>query len=239
MCQERVGVQVKSLVNFVLKNKLAVWLLTLIIAASGIYSASKMKMESLPNISIPYLIVVGVYPGAAPEQVMDELSIPFEKAVEFLDDVKAVYSTSSSNVSQLQIEYEYGVDMEEKKRQLESAIGNVKLPEIVQEPTIMAISMNMMPVVALSVSSTSEDIVELTSTVEDILLPKIEKLDGVADATINGQHIEQITLKYDEEKMATLGLTEDTVKQMVQASDLALSLGLYEFTDGTGSICRW
>ena len=226
----------KSLVNFVLKNKLAVWLLTLIIAASGIYSASKMKMESLPNISIPYLIVVGVYPGATPEQVMDELSIPFEKAVEFLDDVKAVYSTSSSNVAQLQIEYDYGVDMDEKKRQLESALDNVTLPEGVQEPTIMAISMNMMPVVALSVSSTSEDIVELTSTVEDILLPKIEKLDGVADATINGQHIEQVTLEYDIEKMAALGLTEDTVKQMVQASDLALSLGLYEFTVGEQAV---
>ncbi len=226
----------KSLVNFVLKNKLAVWLLTLIIAASGIYSASKMKMESMPNISIPYLIVMGVYPGATPEQVMDELSIPFEKAVEFLDDVKAVYSTSSSSVSQLQIEYEYGVDMDEKKRQLESALDNVTLPERVEEPTIMAISMNMMPVVALSVSSTEEDIVELTSTVEDIILPKIEKLDGVASATINGQHIEQVTLKYDEEKMAALGLTEDTVKQMVQASDMALSLGLYEFTVGEQAV---
>lgn len=51
----------------------------------------------------------------------------------------------------------------------------MKLPEGAQEPTIMAISMNMMPVVALSVSSSDEDIVELTSTVEDILLPKIEK----------------------------------------------------------------
>ncbi|WP_449444287.1 efflux RND transporter permease subunit, partial [Ureibacillus acetophenoni] len=214
----------KSLVNFVLKNKLAVWLLTLIIAGSGIYSATKMKMESIPNISIPYLIVVGVYPGATPEQVMDELSIPFEKAVELLEDVKAVYSTSSSNVSQVQIEYEYGVDMDEKKRQLESALDKVTLPEGVEEPTIMAISMNMMPVVALSVSSTEEDIVELTSTVEDIILPKIEKIDGVASATINGQHIEQITLEYDEEKMAALGLTEDSVKQMVQASDLALSL---------------
>lgn len=225
-----------SLVNFVLKNKLAVWLLTLIIAGSGIYSATKMKMESLPNISIPYLIVVGVYPGATPEQVMDELSIPFEKSIELLEDVKAVYSTSSSNVSQVQIEYDYGVDMDEKKRQLESALDNVPLPEGVEEPTIMAISMNMMPVVALSVSSTEEDIVELTSTVEDIILPKIEKLDGVASATITGQHIEQVTLEYDEEKMAALGLTEDTVKQMVQASDLALSLGLYEFTVGEQAI---
>ena len=146
----------KGLVNFVLKNKLAVWLLTIIIVFSGIYSASRMKMESIPDISIPFLIVMGVYPGATPEQVMEELSIPYEKAVESLGDVKAVYSTSSSNVAQVQVEYEYGVDMDEKKRQLESALDNVSLPEGAQEPTIMAISMNMMPVLALSVGSETE-----------------------------------------------------------------------------------
>ncbi len=228
--------KVKGLVNFVLKNKLAVWLLTIIITVSGIYSGTRMKMESIPDISIPYLIVMGVYPGATPEQVMNELSIPYEKSIESLEDVKAVYSTSSSNIAQVQVEYDYGIDMDEKKRQLESALDNVKLPEGAQEPTIMAISMNMMPVVALSVSSSDEDIVELTSTVEDILLPKIEKIDGVASATITGQHIEQVSFKYDEEKMAALGLTEDAVKQMIQASDMALSLGLYEFTVGEQAV---
>lgn len=234
--QTKVGVIVKGLVNFVLKNKLAVWLLTIIITVSGIYSGTRMKMESIPDISIPYLIVMGVYPGATPEQVMDDVSIPFEKAVESLEDVKAVYSTSSSNVAQVQVEYEYGVDMDEKKRQLESALDNVVLPEGAQEPTIMAISMNMMPVVALSVSSSEEDIVDLTSTVENILLPKIEKIDGVASATITGQHIEQISFTYDTAKMEALGLTEDTVKQMIQASDMAISLGLYDFVVGEQAV---
>lgn len=226
----------KGLVNFVLKNKLAVWLLTIIITVSGIYSGTRMKMESIPDISIPYLIVMGVYPGATPEQVMNELSIPFEKSIESLEDVKAVYSTSSSNVAQVQVEYDYGIDMDEKKRQLEAALDNLKLPEGAQEPTIMAISMNMMPVVALSVSSSKEDIVDLTSTVEEVLLPKIEKIDGVASATITGQHIEQVSFKYDEEKMAALGLTEETVKQMIQASDMSLSLGLYQFTVGEQAV---
>ncbi|MEK4385878.1 efflux RND transporter permease subunit [Solibacillus sp. FSL W7-1464] len=226
----------KGLVNFVLKNKLAVWLLTIIIVFSGIYSSTRMKMESIPDISIPFLIVMGVYPGATPEQVMDDLSIPYEKAVESLEDVKAVYSTSSSNVSQVQVEYEYGVDMDEKKRQLEAALDNIELPEGAQEPSIMAISMNMMPVIALSVSSSDEDIVELTSTVEKTILPKLNKIDGVASATVTGQHLEEVAFTYDEEKMAQLGLTEDSVKQMIQASDLAVSLGLYEFEEGEQAV---
>src|SRR5690606_3728058 len=155
-----------------------------------------------PDISIPYLMVMGVYPGATPEQVMEEVSVPIERAVENLDHVKSVYSNSYSNMSSIQVEYDYGIDMDEAKRELASAMDSLTLPEGAQEPVITAISMNMMPVVALSVSSTTEDIVELTSTVEDILLPKIEKIDGVASATISGQHIEEVELTYDEEKMA-------------------------------------
>ncbi|MFS0820854.1 efflux RND transporter permease subunit [Bacillus sp. 1P02SD] len=226
----------RGIANFVLKNKLAVWLLTIIITVSGIYSGTQMKTETIPDISIPFLMVMDVYPGATPEQVMEDVSMPIEKAVEGLDGVKSVYSNSYSNMANIQVEYDYGEDMEEAKRALQSALDAVSLPESAQEPVITAISMNMMPVVALSVSSTTEDIVELTSTVEDVLLPKIEKLDGVGSATITGQHIEEVQLTYNKEKMAKFDLTEDTAKQMIQASDMAVSLGLFEFEEGEQAV---
>jgi multidrug efflux pump subunit AcrB len=226
----------KGLVNFVLMNKLAVWLLTIIITVSGIYSGTRMNMETIPDVSIPYLMVMDVYPGATPEKVMEDVSMPIEKAVEGLEDVKAVYSNSYSNMSNIQVEYEYGIDMDEAKRELQSALDTVNLPEAAQEPTVTAISMNMMPVTALSVSSTKEDIVELTSTVEEIVLPKIEKIDGVASAKITGQHIEEVDLTYNKAKMSEFGLTEEKVKEMIQASNMAVSLGLYEFEEGEEAV---
>ncbi len=226
----------QGFVRFVLKNKFAVWLLTLIVTFAGIYSTTQMKMESIPDISIPYLIVSGVYPGAAPEQVMEEVSIPVEQAVESLEDVKAVYSNSSSNVSQIQIEYDYGVDMDEKKRELESAVDGVNLPEEVETPSIMSIGLNMFPVVALSVSSETESIVELTDRVQTAILPEIEKIDGVASATVTGQHVEEVHLTYDEEAMAVREVTEEDIQQMIEASNIALSLGLREFEEGEEAV---
>jgi HAE1 family hydrophobic/amphiphilic exporter-1 len=195
-----------------------------------------MKTETIPDISIPFLMVSDVYPGATPEQVMNDISMPIEKAVEGLDHVKSVYSNSYSNMASIQVEYEYGIDMDEAKRELKSALDTVKLPEGAQEPTTSAISMNMMPVVALSVSSSKEDIVDLTSTVEESLLPKIEKLDGVASATITGQHIDEVDLTYNKTKMDELGLTEDKVKEIIQASNMSVSLGLYEFKEGEQAV---
>ncbi len=226
----------KGIVNFVMKNKLAVWLLTIIVTAGGIYAGTQMKTESIPDISIPYLMVMDVYPGATAEQVMDDVTIPLERAIEDLEDVKNLYSTSSASLSNIQIEYEYGVDMDEKRRQLQDVVENVTLPEDAQEPSITAISMDMMPVVALSISSETEDIVELTSTVTNVILPKIEKLDGVASATMTGQHVEEVQLTFDQTTLEELDLTEDSVKDIIQASDLDVSLGLYEFTEGEQAV---
>src|SRR5699024_9592726 len=154
----------------------------------GMYSGTKMKTETIPDISIPFLMVNDVYPGATPEQVMEDVSIPLEKMAENLDYVKAVYSNSYANMSSIQIEYEYGIDMDEAKRNLRSALDDIALPEDAENPVVTEINMNMMPVIALSVSSDTEDIIELTSTVEEIILPKLQKLDGVSSASITGQH---------------------------------------------------
>ncbi len=226
----------RGFVNFTIRNKLAVWLLTLIVLGSGIYSSTQMKTETIPDINIPFLMVMSVYPGATPEQVMEDVSIPLEKTIENLEGVKAVYSNSYSNLASLQVEYDYEQDMAEAKRELQSSFENITLPDSAQEPMITAISFNMMPILALSISSETEDIVSLTATVEEVLLPKIEKINGVASASMTGHHIEEIELTYDEAKMASLGVSEETVKQMIQASNMGVSLGLFQFAEAEQAI---
>lgn len=57
----------KGIINFSLNNKFAIWILTVIVAAAGLYSGLAMKQETIPNINIPFLSVTAVYPGAAPK----------------------------------------------------------------------------------------------------------------------------------------------------------------------------
>ena len=63
----------KSIVNFVMKNKLAVWLLTFIITAAGLYSGTQMKLETIPDITIPIVSVTTILPGATPDQVATDI----------------------------------------------------------------------------------------------------------------------------------------------------------------------
>ncbi|MBK3495407.1 efflux RND transporter permease subunit [Viridibacillus sp. YIM B01967] len=225
-----------STIKFMLKNKLAVWLLTIILAVAGVYAGLKMKLETIPDISIPIVTVMTVYPGATPEQVTDDISIPFEKAVNNLKSVKSVSSNSFQNASSIQIEFEYGADMKEAADNVKEAIAKIDLPDTAQAPTIDRVNINAFPVVALSVSDKNETIEELTKTVENYFVPKMEAIDGVSSVAVTGQQVEKVQLTYDPKKLAQYGLDEATIKQYIQAMDLTVPLGMFQFKDAEQSV---
>ena len=230
------GVLMKSIVNFVMKNKLAVWILTFIITAAGLYSGSKMNLETIPDITIPIVSVTTIYPGATPEQVAKDLSEPLEKAVSGLSGVASVSSTSYQNASSLQIEFDYGTDMEKAEGEVEDALANIALPDGAMDPNIGRISINAFPILAISVSDDESNLEELTKKVVDTLVPRIDAIEGVSSAAISGQQIEEISLKFDHEKMASLNLDENTVKMIVKGSDVTMPLGLFQFSDEEQSV---
>ncbi|OAH54808.1 MULTISPECIES: efflux RND transporter permease subunit [Bacillaceae] len=225
-----------GLIHFVLKNKFAVWLMTIIITAAGLYSGLSMKLETIPNITPPIVTVMTVYPGATPEEVADSVSEPIEKQLQNLNGVKVVSSTSYQNASSVQVEYTFSTDMEKAEQEAKEALADVDFPENVQEPDVSRLSINAFPVMALSISDESLTLRELTTTVEEEILPEIEGVEGVASVQISGQQVEEATLVFNQEKLAQLQLDEETVKQMIQASNMKAPLGLFTFGNTEKSV---
>ncbi|MGG3451696.1 efflux RND transporter permease subunit [Domibacillus aminovorans] len=225
-----------GLIHFVLKNKFAVWLMTIIITAAGLYSGLSMKLETIPNITPPIVTVMTVYPGATPEEVADSVSEPIEKQLQNLNGVKVVSSTSYQNASSVQVEYTFSTDMEKAEQEAKEALADVDFPENVQEPDVSRLSINAFPVMALSISDESLTLRELTTTVEEEILLEIEGVEGVASVQISGQQVEEATLVFNQEKLAQLQLDEETVKQMIQASNMKAPLGLFTFGNTEKSV---
>lgn len=219
----------KSLINFSLRNKFAIWLLTIIIVFAGLYSGLTMKQETLPNISIPYLSVTTIYPGAAPEGVVNDVSKPLEQKLRNVDGVKTITSTSLENASSIQIEFDYGANLDNATAAVREALNEVSLPDNVQKPSISRFSLSSMPVVSLSLSNgDSEDLEELTRIAENDIRPAMEDVEGVASVQISGQFVKEVSLKFNQDKLNQYGLTEDTVKGIIQGSSLRVPLGLFE-----------
>ncbi|HEY8530561.1 MAG TPA: efflux RND transporter permease subunit [Paenibacillaceae bacterium] len=217
----------RSVIRFSLDNKFALLLMTLIVAAAGIYSGLNMKRESIPDISLPYLSVTTVYPGASPETVVERVTAPLEQRLKSVRSVENIMSTSMENASNLIIEFDYGTDMDRATNEVREAISDVRLPEEAEEPRIARFSFNSIPVISLSASADGMSMEELTRLVEEAIRPALEGIEGVASVQVSGQHVKEVRLRYDEAKMAELGLSRDTVEAFVQASTLKAPLGLF------------
>lgn len=226
----------KKIIQFSLKNKFAVWLLTIIITIAGLYSGMNMKLETIPNISTPLVSVMTIYPGATPEQVADKITEPIEKRVENLDGVSVVSSSSFQNASSIQIEYDFSKDMEKAQNEVKEALSNLELPDGVEEPKVSRMSFSAIPVMSLSITNTDQSLAELTKTAEEEIVPELEGIEGVSTVVISGQQVNEVQLKFNETKLKQFGLAEETVKNLIKASDVTFPLGLYTFKDTQKSV---
>ncbi|MDO7906486.1 efflux RND transporter permease subunit [Paenibacillus sp. JX-17] len=219
----------KSIINFSLNNKFAIWILTIIIAFAGLYSGFAMKQETIPNIDVPFLSVSAVYPGAAPEGVVKDVTEPLEKKLGNIDGVKQVQSTSMENASNITLEFDYGTNLDNATATVREALNDVTLPDGVQKPQITRFSLSSFPVISLSLSDNkNQNLENLTRITENDIQPALEDITGVASVQVSGQYMKEVQLTFDQAKMKELGLTEDTVKGVVQGSAVRAPLGLFE-----------
>jgi len=218
----------KGVIRFSLNNKFALWIMTIIVIVAGLYSGFNMKMEMLPDINVPVLTVNTIYPGAAPEEIVEKVTEPLERRVRNLNGVTGVSSTSMENFSSIVIEYNYKKDMTEAANEAKEALSNISMPEGAQKPDVSRISLNMIPALSLSVTGDGMSLEDLSKVVENHVLPELQGLDGVASVQLSGQHVREALLTFDTAKMQSLGLSESTVRGIIQGSAIKVPLGLFE-----------
>nr|WP_317852882.1 efflux RND transporter permease subunit [Mammaliicoccus sp. Marseille-Q6498] len=227
---------VKKMIKFSLNNKFAILLMTLIILLGGIYSAFKMKLELLPDVTTPVITITTPYPGATPENVLDKVTKPVEKEVQNLEGVQNVSSQSLENASAITLEYTYQTDMDKAETELRKKLEALKLPEGVQDPDMSRMSMYSFPVVSYSISDKDNDLEKATKQMQSNLIPKLEKVDGVQSASLSGQTLEEVNLEFDQNELTKRGMTEDQVLQYIDGATKESPLGLYTFGDNLKSI---
>ncbi|UOQ95208.1 efflux RND transporter permease subunit [Halobacillus shinanisalinarum] len=226
----------KQIINFSMNNKFAVWLMTIIITIAGLYSGLNMKLETIPDIEPPIITVSTVYPGATPEEVAENISEPLEQQVGNLSGVKTVSSTSYQNASSLQLEYGFDKNLDEAEDELKDAVSQVELPDSAEDPSVSRLNFNAFPVVSLSVINGEQSLDELTTTVEDKIVPALEGLEGVADVQVSGQQIQEVRIDFDEGALEERGMDSETIMNLIKGSDVSFPLGLYTFDDTQKSV---
>ena len=214
-----------SMTKFVLRRPVTTFLVVITLIFFGFMNFSTMKMELLPNMNFPYLIVTTTYPGASPEDVDELLTKPVEEEVSLLSDVKQIQSLSNENFSMVIIRYNYGTNMTKAYDSLKKKMDAIKssLPEDAKDISIMEVDINARPGMVLSINNKSES--QLYNYVENSIKPEFEKLSTVASLSLSGGQESYVKVELSAEKLQQYHLTIEQVVGMMQAAKFTYPAG--------------
>ncbi|HDJ6914970.1 TPA: efflux RND transporter permease subunit [Staphylococcus aureus] len=227
---------IKKLLQFSLGNKFAIFLMVVLVVLGGVYASAKLKLELLPNVQNPVISVTTTMPGATPQSTQDEISSKIDNQVRSLAYVKNVKTQSIQNASIVTVEYENNTDMDKAEEQLKKEIDKIKFKDEVGQPELRRNSMDAFPVLAYSFSNKENDLKKVTKVLNEQLIPKLQTVDGVQNAQLNGQTNREITLKFKQNELEKYGLTADDVENYLKTATRTTPLGLFQFGDKDKSI---
>lgn len=201
-------------------------MLMMIIVVLGAVSFSKLPIDLYPKMELPYAMVMIQYPNAAPTEIESMVTKPVEAQIATVENIKAIYSYSMEGSSIVLCEFANGTDMDFASLNMREKVDLISdyLPDNASEPMFLTMDPTLMPVSQLYVSG-DMSLEELNSMVDDEILPALERSEGVAAASSFGGTEKEISVKFDQERLAGYGLTLTDISRMLAAENISLPSG--------------
>ncbi len=207
----------------------SVIMITLAVVIIGVISLFNLPIDLLPEIEVPIAIVSTSYGSVGPTEIEELITKPLESSISTVSNIEQVSSMSSEGNSVVIAEFSQGTDMEFASLEMREKVDLIKgvLPSDAQDPTVLKIDPNATPIVELSITKTDgqDDLLELQNIGEDTVKSRLERIAGVASATISGGYEDQVEIVTNQEQLRGYGLTEDMIVQTLQSENLNLPAG--------------
>ena len=197
----------------------------IIVLVSGIFAYRSMQVELFPQIEFPLVTVFITYPSADPETVVRDVTGPIERAIAGADGIENIQSNSSEGRAAIFASYRYGTDMAAAETHVQNAVNSLTLPVGVEDPLVGRFNPEEIPVIQFGVVS-ERPVSEVQSLVEDLLLPEIEKLDGVLTVELDGGVENSVSVMADLRKMSANGVSLQQIASSLRENNVSLPAGL-------------
>ena len=215
-----------SFAEFSVRRPLGVILVIAAICLFGFFAIGQLPLLFLPEIESPGLSVVAPFPNSSPEEVERRVASPLEGAIAGMSGIESVSSTSSASSARVRAQFVVGTDMDLAAAEIRDRIDRIRgnLPDGVGRIRVSNFSTSDIPILQLSVSMDGSR-AELERLTEDLIVPRLLRLEGVADVQVRGLQEEQVMIDLDPEAMASLGVTVDELTRSLRVNNVDLAGG--------------
>jgi len=219
-----------------LANRSLVALATIAILIVGAFIIPSLKQELYPSLEFPAVTVMSYYQGASPSIVEQDVTDPLEQSIQGMQDIQSVTSYSNQNESIIIVEYNFGVDLNQKSQDLTQQISGVQanLPSGVT-PQVRTFNLSDLPVIQLAVTS-NENQSDLAADLKAKVVPTLSGINGVAQVNITGVQSPIVSITIDPGKMTRAGISLQTLEAALTGNNLSMSVGQVTSNGRTSTI---
>jgi len=155
--------------NFSIKNPVMTVAIVIVLMCMGLLALKKLRVNQIPDVQMPVIVVNVPYPGASPETVEREIINRIEKSLQSISQVYELRSTASEGQAQIIIIFNFKKDMSIASDEIRNAIAAVryKLPVEMREPVLYHVDPSAQPIMQLALSSTTQTHAEISRFAED------------------------------------------------------------------------
>ncbi|ATW23714.1 efflux RND transporter permease subunit [Candidatus Formimonas warabiya] len=218
---------IRRIAQFSINRPATIIILIAALSIIGVMSVVQMRTDLLPEMDLPYAIVMTTYSGAGPEEIEEQVSKPIENVVATVSDIDTLMSQSSANSSIVIIGFNYGTNMDSAMADIRDKISMAEsyLPEDADKPMVMKINPNIMPVIAVAIGSDQLSLAQLQSVAEDDIEPRLSRISGVASVTVLGGLEREVKVAVDPVKAQNYGLSLTQIGSFLAAENYNMSSG--------------
>lgn len=209
-----------------LEHPVLVLIVFALLAAVGLFTLKNVALGLFPDIDSPYVMVSATYANAGPESVEKTVTEILEGALISVNGLKNLYSTSTESGTSIQLEFNYGIDIESAVNDIRDKLGRVQrqLPDAVNSPTIFRFNGDSKPIMRIAVRG-NRSLSDIKEIAEDTISDIFEQADGVAEASVMGGKTKIVRIELDQNRLAAYGFTVSQVSSALAKQNLDLGGG--------------
>ncbi len=213
--------------DFAIKRPMVTIVSMVALVVFGLFAAFSLHTDEFPDIQQPIINVAIAYPGASPDVVEREVLDRVEEAVAGISGVDRIQGAAQDGFASVTVFFVYEKDLQQASQDIRDKISTIRseLPTEMKEPVLSRFDPSDMPIVQLSLNSTTLTAPELTRIADPEITRALRGITGVAEATVLGGVLRELTVEIRPDAMRQAGVSVGQLVAALQQQNLAVPVG--------------
>jgi len=213
--------------DFAIKRPIVTIVSMVALVVFGVFSLTQLQTDEFPDVTQPIVNVSVPYPGASPDVVEREVLDRIEESISGISGVDRMQGTAQDGFANITVFFVFQKDIQQASQDIRDKISSIRdqLPVEIKEPVLSRFDPSDMPIVQLSLNSTTLDAPSLTRIADPGLTKELRAIPGVAEASVVGGIERELTVEIKPDAMQAAGVSVSQLVAALQAQNLAAPVG--------------